>query len=84
MITITIQLLKIFHLYSIYIVQYKNNIIKNLYITYSFQIKPTITTMTTLKKNKEDEDNFSYLIVGVDEKLVYVINPIGCQVIEKV
>jgi len=40
--------------------------------------------MTTLKKNKEDEDNFSYLIVGVNEKIVYVVNPIGCQVIEKV
>lgn len=49
----------------------------------TLSITPTITTMTTLKKNKEDEDNFSYLIVGVNEKIVYVVNPIGCQVIEK-
>jgi len=40
--------------------------------------------MTTLKKNKEEDESFSYIIAGVNEKLVYVINPNGCQVIEKV
>jgi len=47
-------------------------------------LKPTITTMTTIKKNLEDEDSISYLVVGVNEKLVYIVNPNGCQVIEKV
>jgi len=52
-------------------------------LDFSLSIEPTITTMTTIKKNLEDEDSISYLVVGVNEKLVYIVNPNGCQVIEK-
>jgi len=46
-------------------------------------IEPTITTMTTIKKNRDDDNSLSYLVIGVNEKLVYIINPNGCQVVEK-
>ncbi|KAG4086548.1 hypothetical protein H8356DRAFT_1734355 [Neocallimastix lanati (nom. inval.)] len=49
----------------------------------NISIEPTITAMTTIKKNRDDEESLSYLVVGVNEKIVYIVNPNGCQVIEK-
>ncbi|ORX54665.1 hypothetical protein BCR36DRAFT_347569 [Piromyces finnis] len=52
-------------------------------LDFTLSIEPTITTMTTIKKDSEEVESISYLVVGVNEKLVYIVNPNGCQVIEK-
>jgi hypothetical protein len=48
------------------------------------KIDPAITFMTTLKMNKEDEDAQSCLVVGSEEKVIYIITPPNYAIVEKV
>lgn len=50
---------------------------------YSLSQSPSITCMAVLKKNIDEEQAIGYLVVGTEEKIVYIIDPARNRILER-